>query len=105
MAEDVMTKQQAASYLHISVATLEHWTRAGLLLTGACMATPQSAWLRPIATLAWTRPTRPACRRRHSLRPACGRWRRCSMRTFCRRAEAMLCPRRGGGSMRGMVSV
>jgi excisionase family DNA binding protein len=31
MAEDIMTKQQAAAYLHISVATLERWMRAGLL--------------------------------------------------------------------------
>jgi excisionase family DNA binding protein len=31
MAEDVMTKQQAAAYLHISVPTLERWMRAGLL--------------------------------------------------------------------------
>jgi excisionase family DNA binding protein len=31
MAEDVMTKAQAAQYLHISIATLERWTRAGLV--------------------------------------------------------------------------
>jgi excisionase family DNA binding protein len=31
MAEDVMTKAQAAQYLHISVATLERWMRAGLV--------------------------------------------------------------------------
>jgi excisionase family DNA binding protein len=31
MAEEVMTKAQAAHYLHISVATLERWMRAGLL--------------------------------------------------------------------------
>jgi excisionase family DNA binding protein len=31
MAEEVMTKQQAAAYLHISVPTLERWMRAGLL--------------------------------------------------------------------------
>jgi excisionase family DNA binding protein len=31
MAEEVMTKDQAAAYLHISMATLERWMRAGLL--------------------------------------------------------------------------
>ncbi len=31
MAEEVMTKQQAATYLHISVATLERWMRGGVL--------------------------------------------------------------------------
>jgi excisionase family DNA binding protein len=31
MAEDVMTKAQAADYLHISIATLERWMRAGLV--------------------------------------------------------------------------
>jgi excisionase family DNA binding protein len=31
MADDVMTKAQAAEYLHISIATLERWTRAGVV--------------------------------------------------------------------------
>jgi excisionase family DNA binding protein len=31
MVDEVMTKAQAAQYLHISIATLERWMRAGLL--------------------------------------------------------------------------
>jgi excisionase family DNA binding protein len=31
MAQDVMTKAQAAQYLHISIATLECWMRGGLV--------------------------------------------------------------------------
>jgi excisionase family DNA binding protein len=31
MSDEVMTKAQAAHYLHISLATLERWTRAGLV--------------------------------------------------------------------------
>jgi excisionase family DNA binding protein len=31
MADDVMTTAQAAQYLHIGLATLERWTRAGVV--------------------------------------------------------------------------
>ena len=31
MADDVMPKVQAAEYLHIHLASLERWTRAGMV--------------------------------------------------------------------------